>query len=140
MYVLASNIKKYREAKGLTQKQLADAIGKTKNVISNWENGLNKPDADTIELLLGIFEVDANTLLGWNNPDQVKRDAEDLANKILSNTYINEALSDIAMVAESEVKYNINTQARLMRILPLIQDLTDADFELVINFTQRLTK
>jgi len=35
MSILGNNIKKYRELKGLTQKQLADAIGKSKNVISN---------------------------------------------------------------------------------------------------------
>lgn len=145
MNVLAHNIKKHREAKGMTQKQLADAIGKTKNVISNWENGLNKPDADTIELLLGIFGIDANTLLGWNNPEQIKRDAEELADKIISNTYISKALPNIAVMAEEEIQYNINTNKRITnkritRILPLIKDLTDDDFELIINFIQRLTK
>jgi transcriptional regulator with XRE-family HTH domain len=114
MSIIAENIKKYREAKGLTQKQLADAIGKTKNVVSNWENDLNKPDADTIELLLGIFEVDANTFLGWNNPDQVKADAEELADKIISND-------------------------KIKNILPLIANLSSDDLDLVTNFILRLT-
>lgn len=63
MSVIGSNIKKYRELKGLTQKQLADAVGKTKNVISNWENGLNRPDADTIEYLLYALDVDAKQII-----------------------------------------------------------------------------
>jgi len=111
---IAKNIKKYREVKGLTQKQLADAIGKSKNVISNWENGLNKPDPDTIELLLGIFEVDANTFLGWNNPEQLKSDAEELANKIITND-------------------------KIKKVLPLIANLSSDDLALVTSFIQRLT-
>lgn len=59
MSTLANNIKKYRKEKGLTQGQLAEMIGKSKNVIFNWENGLNKPDADTIETLMWALGVTA---------------------------------------------------------------------------------
>jgi len=111
--VLGNNIKKYRELKGLTQKQLADAIGKSKNVISNWENGLNKPDADTIENLLWVLDVDANTLLGWDNPEQIKKDAEELADKLLSNP---------------KTKY----------LLSIVKDLPEGDIELITNFAKRL--
>jgi len=113
MSVIGNNIKKFREMKGLTQKQVAEMVGKSKNVVSNWENGLNKPDADTIEKLLGIFEVDANTLLGWDNPAQIKSDAEELADKIINNPKIKE-------------------------ILPLIEKLSDKDMELAKQFIERL--
>ena len=61
--MIGRNIKKYRLIKGLTQQQVANVVGKTKNVVSNWESGRNKPDVDTIMLLLELFDVDANTLL-----------------------------------------------------------------------------
>lgn len=112
---LGSNIKKYRELKGLTQKQLAEAVGKTKNVISNWENGLNKPDADTIEVLLYILEVDANTLLSWDNPEQIKNDAADLANKILTNE-------------------------KIAKMLPKLENMDEDDLALVINLIDKLSK
>lgn len=91
MSEIGRNIKIYREAKGLTQEELAEAIGKTKNVVSNWENGRNKPDADTIEKLLNILEVDANTLFGWDDPKQLKSDAADLADKLLTDPKIKKA-------------------------------------------------
>lgn len=50
-------IRDARLRKGLSQKDLAALIGKSKNVISNWENGRHKPDADQIELLCGILDI-----------------------------------------------------------------------------------
>ena len=50
-------IRDARLKKGISQKELANLIGKSKNVISNWENGRNKPDADQIELLCSILNI-----------------------------------------------------------------------------------
>lgn len=115
MSTLANNIKKYRKEKGLTQGQLAEMIGKSKNVISNWENGLNKPDADTIENLMWALGVTADELLGWNNPEQSKADADILSKKILTNS-------------------------KIKSILPMILNLSDDDLELLKNFIERLNK
>lgn len=65
--MLATNLKEARIKAGLTQEDLASFLGKSKNVISNWERGDNKPDADTIFKLCDILNVDANYLLGWSN-------------------------------------------------------------------------
>lgn len=69
---LASNIKAARLAKGYNQEKLAILIGKTKNVISNWERGDNKPDADSIFLLGKALDVDLNYLLDWESPNYSK--------------------------------------------------------------------
>lgn len=68
---LGENIKKARLSKGLNQKELAEAL-KDKEIsvgntsVSNWENGINKPDPDTITALCEILNVDANFLLDYN--------------------------------------------------------------------------
>ena len=64
---LADNLKQARTRKGLKQEELAKLVGKSKNVISNWERGDNKPDADTLFELCDILNVDANYLLGWED-------------------------------------------------------------------------
>lgn len=38
------DVKKIREAKGLTQKELADMCGVTTRTVQNWENGSTIPD------------------------------------------------------------------------------------------------
>jgi len=50
-------LKEARKNKGYTQKELADLVGATNTSISNWENGINKPDMDTIECLCGALNV-----------------------------------------------------------------------------------
>lgn len=51
-------IKKAREQKGITQKQLAELIGAKHNSISNWEKDQNKPDIAYIEFLSSALDVD----------------------------------------------------------------------------------
>ena len=52
----------------MSQKELAEAISTKEEsfgntTISNWENNLNKPDADTIASLCKVLNIDANFLL-----------------------------------------------------------------------------
>ena len=49
-----------RKRKGLTQKELADAVGARHNTVSNWEAGRNQPDPDTVRALCALLEVDSN--------------------------------------------------------------------------------
>lgn len=64
---LQHQIKKNRKKNKITQGELAQMLGKTKNVISNWERGDNKPDAETILSLCRILGTDPNGLLDWQD-------------------------------------------------------------------------
>lgn len=64
MSQLGTNLKNARKKNKLTQRQLADMIGAKHNSISNWENGINKPDPDTIGLLCGVLGISASDLIG----------------------------------------------------------------------------
>lgn len=62
-YNIGNRIRKYREAKGISQIQLADLIGVSNSRISNWEQGLNRPDADILASLCQALEVSPSELL-----------------------------------------------------------------------------
>ena len=62
-------LKKARTEKHMTQKQLAEMLSVKHNSISNWENNINKPDPDTIELICGILEITPNYLLNTSPDD-----------------------------------------------------------------------
>ena len=62
-YKIGSRIRKYREALGLSQKDLADKLGISNSRVSNWEQGINRPDADMLAELCAILEVSPSELL-----------------------------------------------------------------------------
>lgn len=67
MSKLSENIKNLRVLRGFSQKQLADMIDRSPNTISNWEKGSVTPDADVLEPLCEIFNVNPNQLFGWED-------------------------------------------------------------------------
>ena len=45
-YEIGNRIRKYREELGISQKQLAEQLGVSNGRVSNWEQGINRPDAE----------------------------------------------------------------------------------------------
>lgn len=115
MESLGSIIKHYRKAKGLTQRELADLINVKHNSISDWENDKNKPHPDIIELLLGVFDIDPNTMFSHYTPSKRVDDAHELASKILSNP-------------------------KIEKILPIIDSLNEKDMDFLLDFIERLKR
>lgn len=62
-YEIGNRIRQYREKKKLTQKQLADTIGVSNSRVSNWEKGINRPDADIIADICRALDVSPSVLL-----------------------------------------------------------------------------
>ena len=75
-YEIGRKIKYFREIRGLNQKELADRIGASNSRISNWELGINRPDADNIALLCHALEVSADELLDIHLPELGLTDKE----------------------------------------------------------------
>ena len=62
-------LRQSRNAKRMTQKELATEVGAKHNSISDWENDKNRPDPDTIELLCGVLGITPNYLLNASDDD-----------------------------------------------------------------------
>lgn len=119
MSKLGENIKKFRVQKGLTQDELAQLLGyKGKTAVSNWENGTNSPNDSAIERMLDIFGVDANTLFGWTNAAQIKSDAEELANLILSDKKVRNFVTSIKNLNPEDMDMVMNVVERLKKGMP----------------------
>lgn len=63
---IGNNIKIFRIFRGLKQQDIAEALGRTKSVISNWERGENSPDVESCEKLCKLLKVTPNELFGWD--------------------------------------------------------------------------
>ena len=54
---ISKQIKKYRLNSKLSQEDLAEKVFVTRQTISNWENGKNYPDINSLVLLSTLFGV-----------------------------------------------------------------------------------
>lgn len=79
--MLSDNIKVARKNKGLTQEELANKLNVVRQNVSKWEKGFSVPDADTLQRIADILEVDIKHLLGApvNEGDQPDAVAEQLS-------------------------------------------------------------
>lgn len=66
--MLSENIKTLRKQKGYSQETLAAQLNVVRQTVSKWEKGLSVPDAEMLEKLAEIFEVNVAELLGSNIP------------------------------------------------------------------------
>ena len=62
--ILGSNIMHLRKENGMTQEQLATALGISYQAVSKWETGNSSPDISTLPLLADLFSVSIDTLFG----------------------------------------------------------------------------
>lgn len=86
-YEIGNRIRKYRKDSGWTQEQLAEKINVTKSRVSNWEQGINRPDADIIGLICRALNVSPSDLLDVHLTDDELSEHE----KQVINAYRNKA-------------------------------------------------
>lgn len=57
-------LKELRTERGLSQRELGEAIGFCNQTVSFWESGQREPDLDTLLILGKFFDVSVDYLLG----------------------------------------------------------------------------
>ena len=75
---LGQKIKKLRNEKNLTQKDLADRLYVTFQTVSKWENDENEPDVSTLRELAKLFDCTIDYLLSEEEEQPQKEDKEEL--------------------------------------------------------------
>lgn len=79
--MLNENLKRLRQKRGFTQEELAVRLHVVRQTVSKWEKGLSVPDADMLQSLADILEVNVTELLGAPTiePDDRNEVAQQLA-------------------------------------------------------------
>ncbi len=65
--MLGERIRQLRAGRGISQVELADALGVTKQSVSNWENNNIQPSIDMLLKLSAYFSVSTDSLLGMDD-------------------------------------------------------------------------
>ena len=76
---IGNKIRELRKKKGITQEQLASALGITSQAVSKWEMSTGYPDIAMLPIIAGYFGVSMDTLFNY--------DADKLEEKIMEVLY-----------------------------------------------------
>jgi len=64
---ISVKLKQERLANDLTQEEVAEKIGVSRQTISNWENGKTYPDISSIIILCDVYDITLDSLLKGDN-------------------------------------------------------------------------
>lgn len=104
------NLRELRKSKGFTQEELAIKINVVRQTVSKWEKGLSVPDADSLQKIADVLDVEVSQLLG------AKIEKEENNNEIAQQlSRINEQL-----VVKNRRTKKIATAICVILLLPLI--------------------
>lgn len=107
--MLGDNIKTARKNKGMTQEELAERLNVVRQTVSKWEMNLSVPDADLLEKLADVLNVDVHVLLGVEKPKC----------EVPSEDYLKYISEQLAKINEHEA-YRMRTFKRICAIIGLI--------------------
>ena len=78
---IAANLTQYRKLYGLTQAELAEAIGYSDKSVSKWERGEGTPDIFLLLTLSEIYGVTVSELIGQTGKSKETQDKMRMAEK-----------------------------------------------------------
>ncbi len=84
---IADRIQSLRKSKGMSQEELADRIGVSRQAVSKWESEQATPDLEKVVIMSDIFEVTTDYLLKGIEPvktDEHKTMADVIDQKVLT--------------------------------------------------------
>ena len=86
---LSDNLKRIRKENNLSQEDLAEKLGVSRQSVSKWESGAAYPEMDKVIQLCKMFDLNIDELLN-KNVNEVKDNKQ---SKININKYIDDFLS-----------------------------------------------
>lgn len=96
-----NNLKYLRKSKSITQQELADLLGISRQGYAKYENDLGEPDISTLIKLADYFDVSVDSLIGRTSNDEI-------LNTVKLSSFCNELLqSDNELIDKIITIWNV---------------------------------
>lgn len=94
MATFGERLKSLRESRGMTQDDLADSLGVSKQAVSQYERGVRRPDYDTLLAICDLFNVSVDYILGKTDHTARLLDEQELS--LVDQYYVNPETAEVA--------------------------------------------
>lgn len=108
---VAVNIRKLRENAGLTQRELAEKLYVSDNVISKWERGESLPDPENLARIAEVFGVEVSAIVYEDDDARTREQTERMRRRLPQNVFT--ALCMLAVTASAVVLFVLSIKAYL---------------------------
>ena len=115
--MLNENIKKLRQAKGLSQEELAIKLNVVRQTISKWENRLSVPDSSMLITLADELDTSVGILLGEPVTESTPNDLKTISEKL---EVINLQLAKRSMAKVKTIRWVLISLSILMIIVFIV--------------------
>ena len=95
---LGNRLAELRKKHGLSQEELADQLGVSRQAVSKWERGEASPDTDNLIELARIYGISLDELLGLKKEEEEKPDNENI------NVHISSEEGDVHVSGKAHIK------------------------------------
>lgn len=100
---IGSILKKLRIACGMTQKEVAERLGRNQPIVGHWETGYAQPDANTLFTLCNIYGVTVDDAFGFQKNHNIsKEDHERIRKYKIISEYSPDGASVVDTVLDRE--------------------------------------
>ncbi len=116
--LLSDNLKIIRKENNLSQEQLAEKLGVSRQAVSKWESGQSYPEMDKVLLLCKLFNYNIDELMNEN----IKEISETKQSKININKYIDDFFGFITKTVDmfSNMKFRQKLKCFMEQIFIII--------------------
>lgn len=116
--VFAENLKRYMDAKGITQKELAEIVGVSATSVNEWIKAKKYPRIDKIEIMANYFHILKSDLIEDKKDQRADREKMQKKNDTMTDIVLRMRTdSDFLYIVESLHSRNDSEIEELMKTL-----------------------
>ena len=93
--IMASNIKRYMEIKGVTNQQLCDALDFKYTTFMDWIKGVTYPRIGKVEAMANYFGCEKSDLIEEKITEEIKKDNDTISSIVVRMTMDKEFLAAV---------------------------------------------
>lgn len=132
--VFAENLKKYMDAKGITQKELAEIVGVSATSVNEWIKAKKYPRIDKIEIMANYFHILKSDLIEDKKDQRADREKMQKKNDTITDIVLRMRTdSDFLYIVESLHSRNDSEIMELMKTLLSLDDEKIHSFKQMLN-------